>query len=159
MASEPMNDTLGVARPAPRHFSFSEPYWEATRQRKLLLQYCRTSGRYQFYPKPVSVFTGRRDLEWREVSGRGQIFSWTIARIGRPPFAEHAPYVIATVQLDEGVNIIANIVDCPLERLAIGLRVRPYWTPLPDGTHLLLFTPDEAVEALETSASQAGDKP
>lgn len=144
--SELMNNTLDVARPAPRHFSFSEPFWQGTRERKLLLQYCRVSGRYQFFPKPVSVFTGGRDLEWREVSGRGQIFSFTIARIGRPPFAEHTPYLIATITLDEGVNVIANVIGCAPDRIAIGMRVRPTWAPLPDGTHLLLFEPDDLAE-------------
>lgn len=142
--SERMNDTLTVVRPAPRHLKFSEPFWEGTRQKKVMLQYCRATGQYQFYPRPVSVFTGRRDIEWREVSGRGKIFSFTIARVARPPFAEHTPYVIATVQLDEGVNIVTNIVWCPLNRLEIGLRVRPSWVPLPDGTNLLLFTPEES---------------
>lgn len=142
--SDPMNDTLAVARTAPRHLRFSEGFWEGTRHKKVMLQYCRATGQYQFYPRPLSVFTGRRDIEWREVSGRGQIFSFTIARVARPPFAQHTPYVIATVQLDEGVNIIANIVGCPLDRLAIGLRVQPYWAPLPDGTNLLLFTPEES---------------
>lgn len=145
--SRPLNDTLDVCRPAPRHFSFSEPYWEGTRERKLLLQYCRASGRYQFYPRPISVVTGGRDLEWREVSGRGEIFSYTVARIGRPPFADKEPYLIATVTLDEGVNIIANVIGCSLDQMAIGMRVRPAWAPLPDGTNLLLFEPDAAIEA------------
>ena len=141
--SDPMNDTLAVARPAPRHLSFSEPFWEGAREKKLMLQYCPAAGQYQFYPRPVSVFTGRRDLEWREVSGRGKVFSFTVARIGRPPFAEHTPYLIATVELDEGVNIVSNLVGCSLDQVAIGMRVRPFWAPLPDGTNLLLFTPDE----------------
>lgn len=142
--NELLNDTLGVERPAPRHYSFSQPYWEGTREKKLLLQYCRQSGQYQFYPRPVSIFTGTRDLEWREVSGKGEVFTWTVAHIARPPFAGHTPYLVATVTLDEGVNVIANLINCPLDRVAIGLRVRPAWAPLPDGTNLLLFEPDEA---------------
>ena len=153
--SEKMNDTLDVSRPAPRHFSFSEPFWEGTREKKVRLQYCRGSGRYQFYPRPVSIFTGRRDLEWREVSGRGEIFSYTTAVIARPPFAGHTPYLIATVTLDEGVNVIANLIRCPLEQLAIGMRVRPAWGPLPDGTNLLLFEPDVPVAAGDQNANGA----
>lgn len=141
-----INDTLAVDRPAPRHYSFSEPYWEGTREKKLLLQYCRQSGQYQFYPRPVSIFTGGRDLEWREVSGKGQVFSWTVAQIARPPFLGHTPYFVATVTLDEGVNVIANLINCPSECIAVGLRVRPVWAPLPDGTNLLLFTPEYATE-------------
>lgn len=145
--SEVLNDTLGVVREVPRHYTFSEPYWDGTREKKLLLQYCRKSGQYQFYPRPVSIFSGTRDLEWREVSGRGQVFSWTVAHIARPPFAGHTPYLVATVTLDEGVNVIANLINCPLDRVAIGLRVRPAWTPLPDGTNLLLFEPADIAGA------------
>ncbi|HJQ16540.1 MAG TPA: OB-fold domain-containing protein [Allosphingosinicella sp.] len=145
--SEPLNDTLAVDRPAPRHYSFDEPYWEATREKKVVLQYCRVTGQYQFFPRPVSLFTGGRDLEWREVSGRGAVFSFTVAHVGRPPFAGHTPFLIATVTFDEGVNMIANVINCPLDRMAVGLRVRPAWAPLPDGTNLLLFEPDDTAGA------------
>jgi uncharacterized OB-fold protein len=150
--SETLNDTLGVDRPAPQHLSFAEPFWEGTRERKLLLQYCPAAGQYQFFPKPVSVFTGRRDLEWREASGRGEIFSYTVAGVARPPFDGHTPYVIATVTLDEGVNVIANVINCPLDRVAVGLRVRAAWAPLPDGTNLLLFEPDEPANVGQTNS-------
>lgn len=148
--SNSLNDTLSVARPTPRTFRFSKPFWDATRDRKILLQYCRATGRYQFYPRPVSLFTGRRDLEWREVSGKGQIFAFTVAHIGRPPFAGHTPYLIATVTLDEGVNMIANVIRCPMDSIAVGMRVRPTWAPLPDGTNLLLFEPDVTGQARVT---------
>ena len=66
-----LNDTVGVKR-AIKHFDFSEPYWEGTRQKKLVIQYCKATGKYQHFPRPVSIFTGRRrDIEWREVSGKG----------------------------------------------------------------------------------------
>ncbi|WP_333605681.1 Zn-ribbon domain-containing OB-fold protein [Novosphingobium sp.] len=141
--SEQLNDTLDVARAVPRSFRFSKPFWDGTRDRKLLLQYCRATGQYQFYPRPVSLFTGRTDIEWREVSGRGQIFAFTVAHVARPPFAGHTPFLIATVTLDEGVNVVGDIINCPIEQIAIGMRVRPAWAPLPDGTNLLMFQPDD----------------
>lgn len=140
--SEMLNDTLTVERRVPRHYGFSEPYWEATREKRLVIQYCRQAQQYQFYPRPVSIFTGGRDLEWQEVSGRGTLFAWTVARIGRPPFTDQTPYVVATVTLDEGVNVIANLINCPFDDVTIGLRVRSTWAPLADGTNLLLFEPD-----------------
>jgi len=143
--STAVNDTLDVARNpiAPRRYS--RPFWEATRQKKLLVQYDRKAGRYQFYPRATSVATGRRrDLEWREVSGKGEIFSFTIARRARPPFEGKEPFVLAVVTLDEGVNVLANLVHCTLEEIRIGMRVTPFWAPLPDGTHLLMFEPDRS---------------
>ena len=52
------------------------------------------------------------------------------------------PYVLAMVTLDEGVNVMANLIRCTEEDLKAGLRVKPYWHPLSDGRHLLLFEPD-----------------
>lgn len=141
--STAVNDTLDVKRgPVPAR-RYSKPFWEATREKKLLVQYDRKSGRYQFYPRATSVATGRRrDLEWREVSGKGEIFSFTIARRARPPFEGHEPFVLAVVTLDEGVNVLANLVHCTLEEIRIGMRVVPFWAPLPDGTNLLMFEPE-----------------
>jgi uncharacterized OB-fold protein len=139
-----LNDTLGIKREAPAWRVCSKPYWEATRDKKLLLQFDAKTGRYQFYPRPVGLASGTRSLEWREVSGKGEIFSFTIARRTREPFRGHEPFLIALVTLDEGVNVMANMVDCSLEEMKIGLRVKPYWAPLPGGMHLLMFSPDRA---------------
>lgn len=139
--SQTANDTLSVERPAIRPASFSKPYWDATREKKLLIQYCPRTQQYQFFPRPVSIFTGRRELEWREVSGHGRVFSYTIATLGLGPFRGHEPYIVALVELDEGVQIMANIVECELDAIRIGMEVVPFWAPLSDGTHLLMFRP------------------
>lgn len=138
-----LNDLAEIERPLPPERSFSRPFWEATREKRLLLQYDRAAGAYQFYPRPTSIYSGRRaDLEWREVSGKGQVFSFTTVRRARPPFRDHEPYLIAMVTLDEGVNVMSNLIGCGADEVRIGLRVRPCWAPLPDGRHLLLFEPD-----------------
>ncbi len=138
----PLNDTLSVKRDIA-HFDFSMPFWEATRQKKLVIQFCKATGKPQHYPRPVSIFTGRRrDIEWRQVSGRGVLFSYTITRRGTPQFRGAEPYCVANVTLDVGVNAIANLVNCGIDDLEIGMKVRPYWRPLDDGTHLLMFEPD-----------------
>ncbi|MCW3837610.1 Zn-ribbon domain-containing OB-fold protein [Sphingomonas canadensis] len=138
-----LNDMLDIERPLPPARSFSAPFWEATREKRLVIQYDRVAGAYQFYPRPTSIHTGRRgNLEWREVSGLGQVFSYTIVRRARPPFRDREPYIVAMVTLDEGVNVMSNIIRCTEEELAQGLRVKPYWHPLSDGRHLLLFEPD-----------------
>jgi hypothetical protein len=139
--AEIVNDTFDVAREPPVPRSFSRPFWDGTREKKLLVQYDRRSGKYQFFPRPNSIFNGHRELEWREVSGRGEIFTYTIARRGPPRFRGKEPYLIATVTLDVGVNIIANIVHCGLDEIAIGMKVKPCWLPLANGTHLLMFEP------------------
>lgn len=142
MTATTLNDTLDVKRQPPAPRTFSRPFWEGTREKKLLVQFCRRSGKYQFFPRATSIYTGRRDLEWREVSGKGEIFTYTIARRAREPFQGHEPFFIATVTLDVGVNVLANIVHCALDEMRIGLKVKPFWAPLPNGTNLLMFEPD-----------------
>jgi uncharacterized OB-fold protein len=138
-----LNNMLDIDRPLPPSRSFSAPFWDATREKRLVIQYDRVAQAYQFYPRPTSIFTGRRgNLEWREVSGHGAVFSYTIVRRARPPFRDREPYIVAMVTLDEGVNVMSNIIHCSEDELAAGLRVKPYWHPLPDGRHLLLFEPD-----------------
>lgn len=142
-----INDTLDVKREPPKPRSYSRPYWEGTREKKLLVQYCKGTGRYQFFPRATSIYTGRRDLEWREVSGKGKVFTFTVARRARDPFQGHEPFLIAVVTLDVGVNVMANVVHCDLEEMRVGLPMKPYWMPLSNGTHLLMFEPDRSVAA------------
>jgi uncharacterized protein len=137
-----INDTLDIPREAPKFRSFSKPFWEATREKKLLLQFDPAVGKFQFYPRATSIYTGRSNLEWREASGCGAVHSFTIARRGRPPFQGKEPFFIAVVTLDEGVNVMGNMVDCSPDEMKIGLRVKPYWHALPDGYHMLMFTPE-----------------
>jgi len=139
-----LDDLASVERPLPVERSFTKPFWDATREKRLLIQYDRAAGAYQFYPRPTSIYSGRAsDIEWREVSGRGKVFTYTIARRARPPFRDHEPFWLALVTLEEGVNVMANIAGCTQERMRIGLPVRPHWQPLSDGRHLLLFEPDD----------------
>ena len=138
-----LNDTLTVKRTI-KHFDFSEPYWQGTKQKKLMIQYCKSAKKYQHFPRPVSIFTGRRrDIEWREVSGKGTVYSYTVTHRGPPAFRGQEPYALVCVTLDVGVNFVADIVNCTVEELKAGMKVKPYWHPLENGEHLLMFQPDK----------------
>jgi uncharacterized OB-fold protein len=120
------------ARPLPRENAYvdTRPFWEGVAQGKLVLQYCTVAQQFQHYPRPVSIFTGRKTLEWREVAGTGVIYACTTVRIPGPGLEGRLPLCVATVELDEGVRLIANILDCTPEQLAIGKRVKLAWDTL-----------------------------
>jgi len=139
---EAIDDTFDISRGAIASRPFSQAFWDGSREKKLLLQRCVRTGQYQFFPRPVSIATGRKDIEWCEVDGRGEVYSFSIARRGPGQFQQAVPYALIIARLDVGVDIMANIVRCPAEELAIGMRVKPFWMPLPDGRHLLQFQPD-----------------
>jgi uncharacterized OB-fold protein len=120
-------DPLAGQRPAPIPLNFSKPFWDGAKDKKLMLQYCPKSGKYQFYPRPVSVYTGTRELEWREASGKGHIYSFSLSYKAPPPFKDVKPYVIASVELEEGVRILTNIINCDPKALKIDMPVRLTW--------------------------------
>lgn len=138
-----LNDTRAVDRHAPRPLRFVEPFWRGTRDKEILLQFDPVSGLYQFYPRPAGLATGNTSLEWRRASGRGRLFSFTIARRSIGAFRGHEPFALGMVTLEEGVNVMANIVNCPIEALRVDLDVQACWAPLPDGYHALMFEPAE----------------
>lgn len=140
-----VNNTLSVPRgEIPTRF-FSQAYWEATREKRLLVQRCNATGQYQFFPRPNSIATGKRGLSWHEVDGRGELYSYTLTQRGTASLRGHEPYLVGLVRLDVGVDLITNLVVTDMAAIKIGMRVKPYWLPREDGTHLLLFQPDGGV--------------
>lgn len=134
--------------------SFTVPFWDATRERRLMLQRTPESGAFQFFPMPISQQGSTRDLEWVEVKPVGRLYSFTVTRRGPEAFRGREPYVVVAVTLDAGVRMISNLVDCPLESIRIGMAVEGVWHPLSDGTHLLLFRPSDQDGE---HAAEAGD--
>ena len=127
-------ETAKIDRTVPREnvFTDTKPFWDGIKEGKLMMQYCTEAQKFQFFPRPVSIYTGRRTLEWREVSGKGTIYSFTVVRTPGPGLEGRLPLCVATVELDEGVRFLANVLDCAPEDLAVGKRVRLSWDNLTD---------------------------
>jgi uncharacterized OB-fold protein len=125
-----------VSRPIPKPDVYvpTQPFWDGARAGKLMLQFCKDTNRFQHYPRPVSIYTGSRNLEWREVSGKGQIYACTTVRIPGPGVEGRLPLSVATVELDDGVRIIANIIGSNPEKVTIGRRVVLAWDQLDGNT-------------------------
>ena len=130
------------ARPLPVPTSITSPFWEAVRERRLVIQYDPDAKAYQFYPRAVSVTTGKRNLEWREVSGKGSVFSYTVTHVPPAGFEDKAPYVIASIDLDEGVRMLVNLENVDPDAVEIGMRVRVCWQELSEDITYYAFEPD-----------------
>ena len=58
-----------------------------------------------------------------KLSGKGEIVTYTIIHVGPEDFEEQTPYPIAVIKLEEGPQVTAQIVDCPLDQVKIGMKV------------------------------------
>ncbi len=120
------SDTSVPKRPVPAQGIYvdTSPFWRGLDEGRLVLQYCPATKRYQHPPRPVSTAVSRRALEWRELSGKGTIYAYTVVRIPGPGLQDRVPLPVATVELDEGVRILANLLHCTPDEPAIGMRVK-----------------------------------
>jgi Predicted nucleic-acid-binding protein containing a Zn-ribbon len=107
-------------------YVFTQPFWDGISQGKLVLQYCPVTGRFQHPPRPVSIYTGRRHLEWREVTGLGAIYARTV--IGKGDRRTR----LVSVDLDEGVRVVGKLLGAEAAG-EIGERVRLAWDAQPGG--------------------------
>jgi uncharacterized OB-fold protein len=128
-------------RPTPAVDADSAPYWAATLEGRLLLPRCASCARFIFYPRAVCPYCMSRDLPWEQLSGLGTVYTYTIVHKAPPGFHDEVPYAVASVDLDEGVRMMTRIVDCPVEEVTIGSRVRVVFRDLSQDAALPCFTP------------------
>ena len=121
--------------PAPTPTPETEAFWAATRAGKFLVKTCKECQRAHWYPRALCPFCFADATEWREASGRGRIYSFSIMR--RAP----QPYAIAYVELAEGPMMMTNIVGCDFDEIAIGQAVRVDLREAEGGFRVPVFTP------------------
>lgn len=137
-----MDAETAYTKPLPEPTPATQPFWDALRQHRLLLQRSKKTGRVIYYPRSVSPHGPKDALEWVECSGRGVVYSFTVARRPTAPqWADDGPYVIAIVELEEGARLTANIVDCPPEEVRIGMPVSATYADVTPEVTLLQFRP------------------
>ena len=82
-------------------------------------------------------------LEWIACSGKGEVYTYTVCHWATlPAFKDRVPYIVAMVDLPEGVRLTARIVNCSLDQIAIGLKVRPAFEKASEDITLVNFQPD-----------------
>ena len=81
----------------------TQPYWEGTKEHKLMIQRCQKCGYYNHHPAYICVNCKDRDaaLAFEQVSGRGKDNS--IAG-----FEDKLPYPVIVVELDEQPGLLVG---------------------------------------------------
>lgn len=110
----------------------TEAFWNYAKKGTLVIGTCLSCAENHYYPRAVCPFCSSK-AELRVASGRGQIYSFSVMR--RVPI----PYIIAYVALDEGVTMMTNIADCPIDAVVIGKRVEVVFKPVENGQIVPMF--------------------
>ena len=120
--------------PAPVENPETAHFWEAARQGKLLFRRCTKCKEPHYFPRSICPFCDSGETVWEESKGEGAIYSYSLMR--KSPTG---PYAIGYVTLKEGPSLQTNFVDCDIDKLKIGQKVKVVFKPT-EGAPLPFFT-------------------
>lgn len=112
-------------KPVPVTDRDNESFWNRVNQGQFTFQRCRGCRRPQFYARSLCSHCKAADLAWESASGRGTIASFSIVhRAPLEAFQADVPYVLALVDLEEGIRFMCNVIRCDPNTVRIGDLVK-----------------------------------
>ncbi len=129
------------ARLAPTVTQDTAFFWDGLMAERLLIQRCEGCGTLRHPPRPMCPQC--RSLTWNasEATGRGTVISFVIPRHPPMPFFDDG-YIVALVELDEGVRLVSNLVAVTAEQATIGMRVAVRYERFDNDVVLAVFAPE-----------------
>jgi len=126
-------------RPVPFVDADNKAFYEGCARGELWIQRCVDTKKFQFYPRPCSVYTGGQ-VEWVKSSGKGTVHTFSVIRRNYPEpyFEPFTPYVVAMIDVAEGVRMMSNVIGCALEDIKIGMTVEVYFGCVSEALQLFL---------------------
>jgi hypothetical protein len=109
--------------PRPAVTALTEPYWRAAQDGRFVLQHCRACGTFTHFPADACAGCGlASQLDWREVSGAGWVYTFSIVHRSMVPGLQ-PPYVIAWIDLSEGPRVFGGVQGCAPDDVFIDMPV------------------------------------
>jgi uncharacterized OB-fold protein len=117
-------------KPVPVADELSQPFWDAAKQRLLVIQRCGECGYYNHPPRPICERCSSQRLEFAPVSGRGTIYTFTVMH--QPSvagFEDEVPYINIVVELNEQrlLFMVSNLPHADRDKVRIGGRVEVHF--------------------------------
>ena len=134
---------MEIKKPEPIIDNDSAIYWQSAKNNKLMVQRVKNSNEYFLYSRQLTKNINDNDTEWIEVIGKGKIYSYTeVSAPAGPAFKEETPYIVASIELDEGARIISNIIKTDIKNVTIGKRVKVVFKKQSENLTIPMFVLD-----------------
>jgi uncharacterized OB-fold protein len=135
-----MSEASGTTKPLPELEGHAGDFYGFCKQRDLRFQRCTECRAWRHVPREMCAECGSFAWEWEPSSGRGRVFTWTVVgRALHPAFQQDTPYAPTVVEMDEGVRLLSQVVDCPSGELEIGMPVEVVFDDVTDDVTLPKF--------------------
>jgi len=130
----------GIATPLPLLEGLTGEFYGHCKDGELRFQRCRDCDAWRHVPREMCPECGSWSWEWARSSGRGRVFSWTVVvRALHPAFQDACPYAPVVVEMEEGVRMLSEVMDCPPGELEIDLPVEVAFEEVTDEVTLPKF--------------------
>ena len=129
-----------ATRLAPTISPDSAFFWDGLREHKLLIQRCSGCGALRHPARPMCPACNSLEWETVESSGKGVVYSYVMPQHPAMPFMEY-PYIVALIELDEGVRLVSNLCDIAPDDVEVGMAVEVFYQTFDSaagGTDLVL---------------------
>jgi len=104
---------------------FSARNWREYPQRyRLEATKFKKSGKTYFPPRKVDPETGDTEFETVRLPDTGKIVTYTVIRVAPGMWSDESPYALAIAELTDGTRVMAQVTDCDVEKVKIGMEVR-----------------------------------
>jgi hypothetical protein len=113
----------------------TQAFWNAAREGRFTIPVCTACGKAHWYPRAICPFCSSDKVQWRDASGKGAIYTFSVMRRVKEP------YVIAHVTLAEGPTMLTNIVDCDFDKVRVGQAVAVVFKETENGQPVPMFKP------------------
>lgn len=130
-------------RPRPAVTADTAYFFEGAREHRLLVQRCDACGRLRHPPSPVCPEC--RSYEWEAVpvSGRGELYSYTVNHHPQVPPFEY-PLLVGLVELEEGLRVVADLIGVEPADVRIGMPLEVEFVECDSDLTLPMFRPAPA---------------
>ncbi|GMV86030.1 MAG: hypothetical protein AMXMBFR80_18850 [Dehalococcoidia bacterium] len=127
--------------PLPVPTPITRPFWDAAKQHRLALQRC-ANGHVFYYARSHCPKCLSNELSWFDASGKGTIYSYTVARRPTSPeFEQDVPYIIGVIELAEGPRMTSLVVETDPDAVKIGTPVQVVFDDVSEAIALPYFRP------------------
>ena len=117
-----------------------EEFWSHCAQERLCFQVCEGCNQWRHLPRLVCAHCASLEWSWQEASGKGRLYSWTVTHQAMlPQFAADVPYVVAVIELAEGVRMVSHLRGVAPEDLELDLPVTVDFERVNDECALPMF--------------------
>jgi hypothetical protein len=117
-------------------------FWEHCAREELRFQRCSACATWRHPPRLRCARCGSPDFTWERSSGRGRVYSWTVTH--QSPlraFIARGPHAVLVVELEEGVRMVAGLVEASPSVLRLDLPVELVFERVTESAALPQFRP------------------